>query len=368
MSFSHFNDSIPLEEKKKERDLDSTSISLDLENELEKDSDSDALSDKSVHFDGEPSIQGENDAKSSIYRDTGSILKSRFFHTEELIGNEKSSIYEKYLWQGILIVSFLSLISVGVYISIDKAELLNGIFLNATSYVKGTIKNENYFGLESQFPFNVTHSVFTKTAKFQPNEIPLLLDVDGYNTFTRGVLSDCFEVKNIPLKTFYGDKRHQSSTHTKDIYVSTNSLCDFMHAQPSNYSFRIFLFVQNPIVSYVMKNDFRGKFSTDLISEKSNLLTRSIICKPKDVKLTKEDVRIAKKFVKGACDVTLVNYNYESIKTLFKRYNWKESPNKCRQSYFNRFRELNRHVDSRDLQRIVESNSEDLSIYLDFVM
>merc|ERR1711862_546861 len=124
----------------------------------------------------------------------------------------------------------------------------------------------------------------------------------------------------------------------------------------NNFNFRIFLFIQNPVVSYAMTKDLFN-------SEKNNLLIRSILCKPYNVTLNMNDVKIAK----NVCDANLVDYNYRSMKKIFKRYDWKENTDRCRQKYLKHFRELNYHVDAGQLKRIIELNAEDMSIYNDFV-
>ena len=64
---------------------------------------------------------------------------------------------------------------------------------------------------DHQFPINMSSVFFSeKNSMLQTNEIPLLLmpDVEGNHKFSN-VLSECFGIKNVPLKTFFEDERYQ---------------------------------------------------------------------------------------------------------------------------------------------------------------
>lgn len=286
-------------------------------------------------------VMGERKKKKVAQSMFGSdILRSLFLDD---VDDDTSFCSKSCVMKSLIVFLLLSLVSAGAY-------------LGSTSFKIGvTDTTSKYKG----FPFNVSNSYFIdKSAKVNPNEIPLLLhEFDGSNNFGQNILSDCYGLKRISLKDFFRNKRYKDATYSNDYYVSATSLCDLMHLEPTRNKFRVISFILNPIMYYMIQKD-----------SIANSLTRSIVCRPKDEKLTSNDVTIAKEFLEDICFVSMVSNHEQFMNILVERYNWQASANsKCEQKHMERYQKLKQTVRSDNLQKVVELNSMDLQLYFDFI-
>jgi len=318
--------------------------------------------DLSLHLDSDTEKTFKEMLKESVEHDKSKprVSQNNFFKSSKICLDDKDqrsslSKYGSSLSKSLLILFLISITSMGIYLGVYSYQNADDGSLSAIYHFKLSAK--------MQFPFNLTASHFShKNTKFDPNEIPLLLNDKARNNFGRNVLSDCFGLKGITLKEFNEEERYKNKPYSHDFYVSITSLCDFTHLNPSSNKFRVISFIQNPIISYATK------YNNTVLS--SNPLTRSIVCKPNNGdKLKHNDVLTAKKFLKDICDVSMVSNYYEFNKKLLKRYNWesKDANNdkKCELNFMERFTQLSHPINADELQQIVEKNSEDLSIYFD---
>merc|ERR1719232_1107918 len=238
-----------------------------------------------------------------------------------------------------------------------------------TSNVQTMRTMEDNLSVGINTPFSKLYPLFTKKmSPLQQNEILLLLDSKTTNNFASDVLSKCFGKISISLE----ELKEMSNKSLNNVFIEVSSLNNLSSLKSTNIRFRVFSFIQNPIISSFMKRDKistaqtkREKYS--LKQRSNNLLTRSIVSKPK-AELTAADLDVAEKFIEEFINIGVINDDLDIIKTFQETYNWKmdklfvkQCTNKLlkvavekQASYF---------IPGDKLKKSVLSNFYDLSIY-----